>query len=105
MEMRSPQHALFPLSINQLSTGKFRYHGISLRHFGQKERLGSLTLIPRGMRYITTFRNDPMQMPNSAKHSGITHAFSAAMLHSMMFSCSCMPCILPYDAADVKPNI
>lgn len=79
-----------PLSINQLSRGKFKYHGISLLQVGQNERRGSLTLSPRGIRYMTTFKKEPMHAPNNAKHSGNTHAFSVAISHIIMSNCSCM---------------
>jgi hypothetical protein len=50
MDILLPQQALRPLSINQLSNGIFKYHGISLLQLGQKDRRGSLTLCPKGTR-------------------------------------------------------
>ena len=45
--------------------GKLSHQGMRAPQDGQKDRGGFCTLMPRGKRYTTTFKNDPTQAPSS----------------------------------------
>ena len=61
--MGAPHSRHFPRSHSQLTSGKFSHIGIGFLHSGQNDRFGSLTDMPSGTRWMTTFKNDPMQAP------------------------------------------
>ena len=53
-----------PRSSTQLATGRFSCQGIVLPHPGQKERRGLRSEMPRGRRWITAFRKEPVIRPS-----------------------------------------
>src|SRR5215469_69732 len=48
---------------NQLRIGIFSFHGMECLQNGQKDRAGFASDMPRGMRWMQTFRKDPMIAP------------------------------------------